>query len=476
LRIFDGKGYIPIIATVLALLLSLPGHAAPDTIDIGSRLELFVDDFLIEKLAGAAAHHLHKPVPRGVALVTDAPWEGNTCAYYTVFQDGDLLRMYYRGWHFDRKTEKPAHRELTCYAESRDGVHWTKPNLGLFEFDGSKENNIVWDGIGCHNFTPFRDPNPACSPEARYKALGRENRPGKNKRTLFAFQSPDGIHWSLMQDKPVITKGAFDSQNLAFWDPIRAEYREYHRTFRDGVRDIQTAATQNFLEWPDPIFLNYPGAPKQHLYTNAVQPYFRAPHLFIAFPTRYLPKEGQRVEPILMTSRDGRTFRRWNEPVIPESAPKDRAGNRSNYMACMAWGVLQSPGNPGELSVYASEAYYEGPDSRLRRFTYRTDGFVSIRAADEGGEILTKPILFEGGHLHLNFATKNKGSISVEVQDTDGNALDGFRLEDCVPLEGDSIEKCVAWKSGDGLEKHVGTPVRLRIVLESADLFALRFR
>ena len=79
------------------------------------------------------------------------------------------------------------------------------PDLGLFEFNGSKQNNIVWDGIGTHAFVPFRDANPSCAPEAQYKALGV----GSGEHGLYPFRSPDGIHWSLIRDKPVITTGAF---------------------------------------------------------------------------------------------------------------------------------------------------------------------------------------------------------------------------------------------------------------------------
>src|SRR5690606_18993266 len=103
----------------------------------------------------------------------------------------------------------------------------------------------------------------------------------------------------------------------------------------------------------DPVFLEYPGAPKEHLYTNTIRRYSRAPHLFIGFPARFQP-QSQQVEPVLMSSRDGRTFHRWTEPVIPFTAPEDRDGNRSNYMA---WGLVQLPGAERELSVYATEAY-----------------------------------------------------------------------------------------------------------------------
>src|SRR5689334_17921464 len=87
-------------------------------IDIGSRRELLVDDFLIANLNGVELK-LHKPEPRDVALVCDAPWEGNTSAYYTLFQDGERYRAYYRGWNFDVATKQPSHAEYTCYAESR---------------------------------------------------------------------------------------------------------------------------------------------------------------------------------------------------------------------------------------------------------------------------------------------------------------------------------------------------------------------
>ncbi|MFQ5808360.1 MAG: hypothetical protein ACE5JM_01975, partial [Armatimonadota bacterium] len=374
-----------------AVLLSLVASTAfaAEALDIGSRLEPLVDDYLIDRLEGDARLQLHKPTPQEVVLVTGQPWEGNTCAYYTIFQDGDLYRMYYRGSHYDTETRKAAHPEFACYAESTDGIHWTKPELGLFEFDGSKANNIVWDGVGTHCFTPFKDANPTCPPEALYKAIAR----GKPRaaKGLYAFRSPDGIHWSLVSEEPVITEGAFDSQNLAFWDPHAKLYREYHRTFRDGVRDIMTGTSEDFVHWTDPVHLAYPGAPKEHLYTNAIRPYERAPHILIAFPTRYLPDQGSRVEPIFMTSRDGRTFHRWPEALIPETAPEDRDGNRSNYMT---WGLVQLPGAEDEYSVYATEAYYTGPDSRARRFTFRVDGFVSAQAGDAGGTLLTTPLDF----------------------------------------------------------------------------------
>ncbi len=451
----------------------LPAAAAAlaaQPVDIGSRLELFVDDYLIEELAGDARLQLHKPVPREVVLVTDRPWEGNTSAYYTLFRDGNRYRMYYRGSHFDETARKAAHREVTCYAESRDGIRWERPALGLFEWEGSRQNNIVWDGPGAHNFTPFRDTNPACPPDQRYKALASSDEPGR--RGLLAFVSSDGIRWRLLREEPVITEGAFDSQNLAFWDGVRGRYVEFHRGFRDKVRDIMTSTSPDFLNWTKPVWLEYPGAPREHLYTNAILPYHRAPHIFLGFPTRFFPERGQQVEPVFMSSRDGLSFRRWPEALIPVTAPQDRDGNRSNYMT---WGILELPGAPNELSVYATEAYYTGPDSRLRRFTYRVDGFVSVRA-DKAGTLRTRPLRFSGDRLVLNVQTEPGGSLRVGLEDEQGRPIEGFAMEDCPPIRADSIAHTVTWRRASSLARLKGKPVRLRFELSGADLFSLQFK
>jgi hypothetical protein len=219
------------------------------------------------------------------------------------------------------------------------------------------------------------------------------------------------------------------------------------------------------------VLLNYGDAPNQHLYTNAVQPYDRAPHILLGFPTRYLPKEGQRVEPTIMASHDGLNFKRWLEPVIPENAPKDRGGNRSNYMT---WGLVKLPGKDQELSVYATEAYYTGPDSRVRRFTYRTDGFVSLRGGPDSGSLITKPLRFAGDQLQIVVTTLKRGSVRVELQSSDGKPIEGFSLSDCQPLAGGGIAKHVSWKGGD-LGKLAGQAIRIRFVVHGAELYSFRF-
>jgi hypothetical protein len=478
------------------------GDGRPQVIDIGSRRELFVDDALLERLSGKAEQRLHHPTPQEVVLLHDAPWEGSGSVYHTVFRDGELYRMYYRGAELaieGGKLRQP-HQPVVCYAESHDGIKWEKPNLGLFEWDGSKKNNIVWmEGRAAHNFTPFKDSRPDVSDDQRYKALAYAPSGG---RALAAFASPDGLHWRLLGDKPVLTQGAFDSQNLAFWDKQRGEYRAYFRDFRDGRRDIRTATSKDFRTWSEAQWLEYPGAKPEQLYTNNIKPYYRAPHLLIGLPTRYVDRgwsESMKAlsdakhrqlradanrrygtaltEIVLMSSRDGQSFDRWGEAFVRPGPERPGTWNYGHLYA--AWQGVETPskleGAPPELSIYATEDYWTGEGSKLRRYTLRLDGFVSVHASVQGGELLTKPLRFEGDRLTINFATSAVGSIKVEIQDAAGKPIPGFTLEDCPPHFGDAIERAVAWEHGPDVGRLAGQPIRLRFVLKDADLYSLRF-
>jgi hypothetical protein len=173
-----------------------------------------------------------------------------------------------------------------------------------------------------------------------------------------------------------------------------------------------------------------------------------------------------------MSSRDGVEFKRWPEPVIPITAPQDRDGNRSNYMAN---GLLELPGTPGEISVYATEAYYKGPGSRLRRFAYRTDGFVSLHAGEKEGEAVSGHFTMGGGALSVNAKLGTGGVLRVELQDAAGRPYPGFSLDESVPFGGDAVEVKIAWKAGGDVSALRGKPLRIRWVLQNGDLYSFRF-
>ena len=433
-------------------------------LDIGSRLELFVDDYLIDRMDNVR-QELQHPVPQEVAFTFDKPWEGDTSFYVTVFEDTDRCRAYFRG---SGAAAEGGH-QLTCYAESPDGITWSKPELGLHEWEGDKATNIIWTGTGTHNFAPFRDSNPNCKPEEQYKALAGG--------PLIALSSADGIHWTPMQDAPVITEGAFDSQNLAFYDNVKGEYVAYLRDFKDGVRHIRRATSQDFLSWTTPEWLVF-DVPNEHLYTNATVPYFRAPHIYLAFPKRFVPARtkypdhgfgGGISDGVFMCSRDGLNWHRYVDAFLRPGLDQRNWTERNNHIAC---GMI--PTSDKEISLYWVENYRH-PTCRLRRGTIRTDGFVSISADAAGGELLTKPLTFTGGKLVINFATSAVGSVQVELQDAAGNALEGHSLGDCPEIYGDEISHTVEWTAGPDIAKLASTPVRLRFALRDADLYSVQF-
>lgn len=511
------KKYCRIIYLFVLMSANLPCSAqtsnskALKILDFGSERQLFVDDFLIDHFLGKAELRLHHPVPQEIVMVNDEPWEGTYSNYNSIFKDGDIFRMYYRGWNRAKKGEL-THEMVWCYAESKDGIHWIKPDLELFEFNGSKKNNIVlasrdFGDFHFHltdNVTVFKDHNPNVSPDALYKALVDRRKPSW---VLLAFKSADGIHWSPLSEEPILTDGTFDTQNTAFWDSTTNQYRIYWRYFDNKVRAIRTATSKDFINWQDHQGLEYPDTLTEQLYTNGIIPYYRAPQILIGFPARYidrgwsnsmraLPELEQRemrsitnprygtalTESLFMASHDGVKFKRWNEAFLRPGI--ERNGTWNYGQQYIGWSILETKsaleGAPDELSIYANEGLWTGAGTRLRRYTLRLDGFVSVNAPLTGGAFITRPFKFEGNQLSINFSTSAYGSIKVEIQDSKGKPIPGFALKDCPEIFGDAIDRPVFWNNrSDADSSEVGSlagkVVRLRVEIKDGDLYSFHF-
>ena len=263
--------------------LGLWGMSWPQ-VPVGTERQLFVDRTMVSEMSGLELK-LHSPRLREEVLDFDRPWEGGNSWASSVLRDGVLYRMWYEsqsgigvkpGWSF------------TAYAESRDGIHWKRPALGRIEFQGSKENNLVWDGVG-GNMSVFKDERPGVPDDQRYKAVTRG-------RGAWGLVSADGLDWRLVQEDPILTGGAFDSHNIVFQDPWTLEYRYFGRGFvhehlrvpfdRDkhergtAVRRIRYATSRDFLRWTPLKLAELPAEPLDHLYTNAAVPYGRAKGIY----------------------------------------------------------------------------------------------------------------------------------------------------------------------------------------------------
>jgi hypothetical protein len=466
---------------LLALVLVLGQARAEAPVALGSRLELFTDRLLIERLEGLELR-LQTPVkaPRARSPLPERHM-------VTVIKDGERFRAWYRGK--DPAYTGPTHTgnagETVHYAESRDGIEWEFPLLRLHEVGGTLDNNVILARLPpfLTNFMPFLDVRPGVSADERYKALagypGTGDKRGLDKpgHGLFAFVSPDGIRWTKRAEairyRPQ-WRHAFDSPNVAFWSEAEQRYVCYFRTWIENgrVRSVSRATSADFVTWSDPVEM-IPNLPGEHLYTTQTHPYFRAPHLYLATPTRFVPGRGNSPEYdrkdvnatdiLLMSSRAGSSTydRLFTEALIRPGLDPARWGNRANYAA-----LNLVPTGPDEVSLY-----HRSGD----RYVFRLDGFVAVHAGSAEGQLLTKPITFTGRELVLNFSTGAAGAIRVELQTPAGEPLRGFALEDCALDYGDSTERVMRWKGGD-LAAIAGTPVRLRFVLTECDLYSFRFR
>jgi hypothetical protein len=478
-------------AGIGSVAAALPASGTSDApLAIGARRELFIDHELIAEMRGAELRP-GVPVDAGVALTLDRPWEGSFCGYTTILPNAGGFRIYYRGVPVSGQDGNEG--EVTCCAESPDGKRWTRPDLNLFEVRGAKTNNVVWahNPPFSHNFTPLIDSRPGVPDTERYKALA-----GVQKTGLMAFISSDGIQWRRLRDQPVLPSPkefSLDSQNIAFWSEHEKKYVLYYRTWKKigaaRYRWVSRAESDDFIHWTPVGEMSYGSAPPEHLYTNQTSAYFRAPHIYAGICARFMPgrqvlsdvqAKELNVDPqyfkdcsdaVLVTSRGGNLYTRtFMEAFLRPGVGLENWVSRSNYP-----GLHLVQTGPATMSFLVNRNYGQ-PSAYLRRYELRLDGLASLHAGYSGGEMRTKPLIFDGTTLELNYSTSAPGRVRIELQDVSGTPLPGFALADSREHIGDEIERVYSWKSGADVSAYHGKPVRLRVVLKDADLYSFRFR
>ena len=458
--------------------------SAAELIEVGRERQLFLDDLWFHRKQGVELV-FHTPTSREVAIQTEHPWERTLIHYSSVVYDQGLFRMWYRGTDGNPWNAMPngGGQTFTCYAQSQDGIHWEKPKLGVFSHAGSTANNIIGSPRDFMNVSVILDPNEKPGSKSRYKMISRVN-------GITGFISADGLNWDRLESNPLLTKGPFDSHNILIWDEQSARFVIYLRAtdmsvpgpFHGGRRAIRRSESSDFLDWSEPKMVLRPdeGDPVDlHLYTNAAVNYYRAARAFFMFPMILYPERSYPGAPFpgtseiqFATSRDGIQWQRsFRYPFIKPGLDEDNWVDRNPIMG---HGVV--PTGPDEISMYYSE-FLRSSNSQIRRCTLRKDGFVSVRGPYNGwGEFTTPAIRFKGRHLELNYSTAGGGALLVELQDEDGNPVPGFGIEDCPQILGDKIEGIIRWQNGADVSALEGQPIRLRVRLQNADLYAFRFR
>jgi len=470
-------------------------------VPVGTAKQLFIDHRFIASSKDVTLK-MHPPTKAGAVLVGEHPWEAGWVCSGTVLDDDGAFKMYYRVHEAGRKGKLG--RQSLCYAVSRDGVHWEKPKLGLVKRVGSTDNNILRLVGG----TPFIDPTAPAS--QRFKHLTELYWPDPERAGLYIYYSADGLKWKLHPTRlfPFVP----DTQNQVFYDTRIKKYVAYVRTWnpmrkvgRCEMADVMgpwpfKPAKKPYYIWgkdkvPVPstevhTALSYDAQdpPDSDHYTPAVVQYPWAQDAYFSFPSAYLhfpdPPAGKYgndglLDIQLAISRDGKDFVRPDRsPYIPLGVE----GSRESKCLYMFIGMLRVQDEIYQYYVgfhHSHGEYVDWPELRdmgaVFRVVQRLDGFVSARAAYEGGWLKTPLITFQGQRLELNINTSALGQARVEIRDTRGKPIPGYTLPECDPIHGNYLRKTVTWGGSSDVAALADRPVRLHFVMRSADLYAFQF-
>ncbi len=484
-----------------------------DPLDIGSRKQLFIDSRFVTAGHGVELA-MNPPIKAGAVLAGSESWDnGFVSAYGTVLQDQGKYRMWYiAGPSIDTGDADYAVCRL-CYAESDDALHWTKPNLGVMEWKGSKANNILLE-TSLESGSVFVDPRAA--PDARYKLLTHlhqrsAHEPNGNAPAgtgLYMYTSPDGLRWTLHPE--CLFPFDPDTLNMALYDHRTGKYFAYVRTW-NPYRRVGVVETADIMKpWPyrhdapkrPAIGVGPVAAPSREIedafgtdaqdpanldfYTSAVVEYPWADDAYLMFPSAYRhfpePPVGKRrndgtVDIDLAVSRDAHRFHRVSRAPYIELGLRGEPDQGTLYMFI---GMVRR--GDAIFQYYAGYDHSHGDTTptpnrgTIFAVRQRLDGFASVDAGAERGEFVTPPVVFRGRHLVLNLDASGTGEIEVEVQDASGAPLPGCAFADCDMQIGNDVAQTVAWRHGDSdLSRFAGHPVRLAFRMRLAKLYAFQF-
>lgn len=471
-----------VVLVCLSFGIGAPAPTVTSPTDLTGPWQLFVDDAgIAEKVNVTRVYHAFEKAASNPVLVPEKPWEGSTVYVYgTVLPTEDRIgyRMWYHSW--------AGGEYHNLYAESPDGLHWIKPDLGLVAYGGNTQNNILFRRTK-------EDHNPQVIytswepvPERRYKLMNWDygRTPPKNMVSgYYGAWSADGIHWTDAPENPVFRDPTGDVGNFT-WDPHGARYIDYPKQFTEvrGFRRrcVGFSATTDFEHWPTPTRVLEPDVYDDRWVTRPVEHTdfyglcgFAYESMYIGFLWVFritAPGDDGPIFVELVSSRDGIRWERQEAPR-PPILPLGPEG---------AWdaGMVFTTNHP-LVEGDTVKLYYGGFDqthaadtakAAVGLATLRKDGFASLDAGDQEGSVSTAPFRSSGVGLAVNYAAQG-GSLCVEVLDEQGAVVEGHGRADCTPLTGDSVNEPVTWKTRAVLPD---TPerIRLRFILRNASIYS----
>jgi len=489
---------------VLVFLPAVPLVAEVDStgddVLVGNRdgpwRRLFLDAMVVEQQSGLArTFHAAEKYEGNPVLRNDQPWEARGAVagpylYGTVMWDEGRLRMWYHcicGGY------------ANCYAESKDGIAWTKPNLGIIEFNGSKENNLYLtvtqdpaekppskDRGQCHNASVIKRPWES-DPAKRY-ALFCFGADYGFARVAF---SPDGLHWTFppeTREKPLFTSS--DVLNF-FYDPYKTRYTATWKCHNRRGRAVGAAWSPDGLAWTKPI--DGPVFVADDLDPDATQiygmPVFPYQGLYIGlswiYHARWFKDGPYSVARIHEAQKDSpRTVDvqlAWSWDLInwtrrPDRRPFIPLGRPGEFDSGMIYTARAPVLVDNQLYFYygGCEGLHDDKNvkANIGLAWLRLDGFCSMMAGDTEGWLITRRESLRVPQITINARTSGSGYVVAEILDRNNQVVRGFSREDCMPFRGDSVRHVLKWKAGAFPGGKEGEEKKLRFFLKDTELYS----
>ncbi len=431
---------------------------------MNSAKHLLLDSRIIESVAGAelvvgnVVKHEGNPL-----FVIDKPWEvtvNNLYPNVLYSEPRELFQCWYLVYGSGRY-------DGLCYAQSRDGIAWEKPNLGLVEFKGSKNNNLIRRD-GSHGVGVFLDHHET-NPARRYKMFFNIIGPNSNHGPMGVCFSGDGIHWSDPLSCPEV-EARGDTHNNAFWAPTQGKYVGITRTIRrvNGmpIRQVAWTTSKDFVRWTKcKVVLE---GLEDHLQVYSM-PVFHRGGVYLGLPA-ILDTKTRRVQTELAWSPDAMKWERLcpGIPLIPNAATNDGYD----------WGMVFAAVCP----VFRKDnilLYYAGGklphrgkyDAGLCLATLRPDGHAGYetKGTDAVGFVTTKLIRCTGTCLRVTGDAEG-GQIRISLFN-DRNQ----RLSQSEFITANVTDAAVKWRGRADLSEYLDSRIQLRFELRNATIYAFSF-
>lgn len=466
---------------------------------------LFLDPEILAKTDNAELT-VNPAQRREIVIRPDRPWENHIISFFgTVRDENGKLRL----WYVCRDDWGEGSQANLAYAESTDGVTWIKPDLGIYEYKGSRDNNLV--GVHSLEGVVFQDPN--MPPEQRYVyvSTGRadtDDKTAPGATGLYRHTSPDGLRWK-RDALPLIEAGS-DTQNVVWWDERLKEYllivrgwdtdpkrRKVNRltlaslTEPSGLKSMGRGVGNYFHdEIPTILACDERDPSRTDIYNMSAQPYALDPSWYVGFPT-FLRRSAQTDAPgwkgrhmgpaevQFVGSRDSSVWHRYDRTAY---APPGVANPAKKNMVFMSTGLVVRGDEIWQYGVEFEsvhgdiEARKRKTDGFIVRYVQRVDGFVSLDTDNDGGRARTVPLKITGKSLLLNLDTGALGEMRVGLFDTNGRPLNGYAVDDCVPIEYNGTSAAVTWKGGADLAVLIGREVAIEFRSTRTKLYSFRFK